>query len=325
LLAPEYALHLAAFEDDSSGLKILLEAGDHDLELQVLPFGTPLHVAIIYGYTDCVEILLAAGADIESLSPGELGYGRDTALTLAAREGQSAVAKLLWDHGAVREAKSTEWRLTALELAACRGFADLVSDLLAWWDGWDIKTRENALKLASRKWEPEVIRVLLSRIVFDQRVLDGALLGAADEKPIMPSEEFSRPPELTAADFASEGKAVRLLLNAGACADAQHPYWAQHAVHIATRSLARVEALKALLEHGANPDLRDPEGRTALFIAAGKVAKIKPSFAQVHHPEGIKMLLEHGASTMAHDHRGETPIHRVAHCGTCELSFSNFA
>jgi hypothetical protein len=60
-------------------------------------------------------------------------------------------------------------------------------------------------------------------------------------------------------------------------------------------------AVKTLLDHGVNPNTRDPEGRTPLTEAA-----------YYGHTEIAKLLLDHGADVYTRKAHGETPFEMAA-------------
>jgi cytohesin len=63
----------------------------------------------------------------------------------------------------------------------------------------------------------------------------------------------------------------------------------------------RHEIAKLLLEHGADPNIQDNNGRTPLHWAAWK-----------GHLEVVELLLEHGADPNVQDYGGMTPLHYAA-------------
>jgi ankyrin repeat protein len=67
-------------------------------------------------------------------------------------------------------------------------------------------------------------------------------------------------------------------------------------VHNAVFKEVNSEILTLLLEHGANPDIKDPNGETPLFYAVRN-----------RDPEKVKILLDHGARLNVTNNKGETP------------------
>jgi len=62
----------------------------------------------------------------------------------------------------------------------------------------------------------------------------------------------------------------------------------------------RLDLVRILLEHGADPARADREGATALHFAA-----------QAHLPEVAQLLLDKGAPVDPQDHLGQTPLFRA--------------
>ncbi len=85
----------AVRERDIIKLKVLL-AADETLPLTETPFGPLLHVAAAVGDEEIVELLLAAGADVDARG-GVLG---GSALNYAASKGQLEIVRCLLGHSA---------------------------------------------------------------------------------------------------------------------------------------------------------------------------------------------------------------------------------
>jgi len=130
-------------------------------------------------------------------------------------------------------------------------------------------------------------------------VLEAAALGRLDvlraELERDPDALSARTPEgftpLHLAAFFGGGPAVRLLLAAGAPADADADnQLGVRPLHSATAARDH-DAVRALLEAGADPDVRQQGGFTPLLAAV-----------HADDPELTRMLLDHGADrTMAAD------------------------
>ncbi|XP_023555137.1 ankyrin repeat domain-containing protein 65 [Octodon degus] len=95
-------------------------------------------------------------------------------------------------------------------------------------------------------------------------------------------------------------KALRLLLAHGARADS--------ALGLAA-GLGHLEVMEVLLDHGADPDARDPHGRSALHRAATG-----------GHLPAVHLLVACGAAVDARDSLDFTPLHRAARGGLAEVA-----
>ena len=83
----------------------------------------PLCIATVGGYLDIVEVLLDAGADVNTTTPTGL-----TVLHVAASEGYTAIVEALCDRGADRH-KKTANGVTALQMASANQHFDIVAFL----------------------------------------------------------------------------------------------------------------------------------------------------------------------------------------------------
>lgn len=93
-------LHDAAKNGDLEQLKQLLDQGT-DIEEQDRFVGTALHWAAITGNAEVAQVLIAAGADVNSVARGD----GTTALHVAAKRGSIEVAAALIEAGAETEAR----------------------------------------------------------------------------------------------------------------------------------------------------------------------------------------------------------------------------
>jgi len=118
---------------------------------------TLLHDAALKDHVDVIELLLAHGADVNSLN----AQGA-TALHDAALAGQRAAAEALLAHGATINARDSESGATPLHRAASWGRRDVVELLLS--HGADPRIRDKGgrtpLDLAVANGQPEAAEVL---------------------------------------------------------------------------------------------------------------------------------------------------------------------
>jgi len=276
-------LGAAARQGHREVVELLMDAGA-DLETGYLGW-TPLNVAANSGHVDVVRYLLDKGADMEHRS--ESGW---TPLKSAACNGHTATVTLLLQRGAdVRAAADRGW--TALHSAANSGHGDIVQLLidhgadpaLPTMDGW------TPLTLAADKGKTDAVRALLCK---------GADISLACGNGWTP---------LTLASDSGHVDIVKLLLEHGAnvMSPCNHG-WTPLSL---AAGADRATVVKLLLEHGANIAATNDAGWSALLTAADR-----------GHRDVVEALLAHGADVQAHTHSGWTALHAVAENGDLELA-----
>ena len=115
-------------------------------------FESPLTLAACGGHVELAELLLERGANIEEVN--DEGF---TPLMEAAREGHLCVVRTLLKHEAFINAQTEETHETALTLAACGGFLDVVDTLVK--SGADIELgASTALMEASQEGHLQIVR-----------------------------------------------------------------------------------------------------------------------------------------------------------------------
>jgi ankyrin repeat protein len=262
------ALHWAVRQDDLELADRLLKAGA-DAKAANRYGVTPLYLASVSGNAAMIERLLQAGADANTVSSeGE------TVLMTVARTGKVDAAKLLIAHGADVNARESWKGQTALMWAAAQNHPDMVRELLA--HGAEVNGRSNL-----QKWERQTTAE--------------------------PREKWLPPGNFTPLHFAArEGalESVRVLVEAGADVNAVDPDG------IGTMLMAIInghyDVAAYLLEHGADPNLADKTGRTALYSAVDfhtMPVSNRPSPKDMENQVGslelIRMLLSKGANVNA--------------------------
>ncbi len=212
------------------------------------PLKTPLFAAAAGGHPDVARVLLDRGAQ-----PSAPGYWGETALHRAAMQGETAVASLLIARGADVNAK-TKTGETPLHWAV-RGHGGF---------HWSMPFGEDANR-EKKVNSAAVVQLLLGA---------GASVDARDDKGWTPLH--------WAATYGHVDLA-RILVTAGAdpnikVKDLQailpqrrlrHGYGGpgQTPLHLAIGEGDSPALVAYLLAHGANPDIKDADGRTALDVA----------------------------------------------------------
>ena len=256
------ALHWAAHWNDVDTARVLIAAGADVNAANDLGV-TPLALAALNAGAELADALLRAGAD-----PNAARAGGETVLMTAARTGSAALVRSLLAAGA-DVGGTTHFRgQTPLMWAASEGHADVARALLD--AGADVQARSvhgaTALLLAARDGDIETARVLLDA---------GADVNAAE--PYLPLDA-----RVDVEESQTSGRTPLLVASASLVATSGWEYRLD--VEPSTH-----EALALfLLERGADPDLPDSIGRTALHAAV-----------ETGKADLVRALLEHGADPNA--------------------------
>ncbi|KAJ4444209.1 hypothetical protein ANN_06000 [Periplaneta americana] len=187
---------------------------------------TPLHIASIFGYLACVNILLSFGCDI-TLKTSVLSQNESTALHLASSHGHSGVVESLLDHNSDR--KIVEARdihgCTPLHLACQQGRRDCARLLLK--KGADMSARmtdTNGRKftavdfLISATTQPvELLEEVLDSSIFvnEFSINDPKCVVSVDYRVLLPRDGYTREMQVLNALFDTGTKSgqERLLMH----------------------------------------------------------------------------------------------------------------
>lgn len=243
------ALHWAAQQNDVEAVELLIRGGAAVAAAN--RYGaTPLSLAAENGNAAVIELLVKAGADASSASPeGE------TALMTASRSGAPAAVKVLLASGAAVNAKERWREQTALMWAAAEGHAAAVQLLAE--NGAEVAARSKggltALLFAVRGGHIAATRELLAaKASVNDVAPDGtsalalAIINAHYELAAVLLEHGADPN--VADPRASALHAIAWIRNSG--------YAASNPPKIQTGDLDSLGLAKALLAHGANPNVR---------------------------------------------------------------------
>ncbi len=300
------ALAWAVRQDDSALVDQLLKAGA-DVKAANRYGVTPLYVACQNGSAAMIEKLIKAGADANAtVTEGE------TALMTASRTGNPDAVKVLLDHGATVDAKESWHGETALMWAAAEGHPETVRVLIE--HGAQVNLRSNTNTWARQttsepreKWMP---LGSLSPLMFAAR--QGCL------------------------------ECAKILVDAKAHIDAVDP----EGISVTLLAIinGHYDVAAFLVDKGADPNLADRTGRTALYSAVdfhtppqSNRPAPKELDSSVASLDLIKDLLAHGANInaalkTAQPYRtktdrgddtmlttGTTPLLRAAKAGDAEV------
>ena len=248
---------------------------------------TPLLFAAQQGSLDTVQLLVAAGADVNDADPEGA-----SALVVAAHSGHAAVSAFLLDRGADPNAAAAGY--AALHAAILRGNVDLVKRLLARGANPNAPVakstpvRRNSADyglefetigatpffLAARFLEPEIMRVLIGGDADTSFVTKNGIT------PVMAAVQARRrvEPGVTADPIRDEllmVETVTLASEQGVDVNAANDE-GNTAIHTAaSRGLNRV--IQLLAERGASVDAKNKKGQTPLALAASGPGSRGPS------------------------------------------------
>ena len=257
------ALQWAAHSNHAGAAALLVKAGAKTTATN--SFGiTPLSEAAANGNAEIIEILLKAGADANSVSAqGE------PALMTAARAGNPDAVRVLLKHGAAVDARESWKGQTALMWAAAGNRAEVVKELIQ--AGADVNAR-------STEWPEE-----------EKRPSNGNLVSVRPRGG------------LTSLLFAAREGALaslQILAKAGTDLNLTEPDGTNALVMALIN--AHYDAAAFLLEAGADPNVADKYGRTALY-AAIDMNTMEPSVTRPAPQESDKIRpLDVARSALAH-------------------------
>lgn len=301
--------------DDKATLETLLQKHP---EIAADP--RPLSNAALAGNVHAVGLLLANGADPNSIVKSHEGY-RPLHRAIEHRgvsrnPGQRECVRLLLDAGAEVMARAAWMSITAPATAGLAGDEDIIALVLSRSPEPDIYTAA-ILADADRvgQWLKQDSALAVTPDVNQMTVLHyAALSGLKGEQHAV-----------------NQRRIVELLLAAGANPDAQKdigPYKDIPVLHLA--AWGNITVARALLENGANPNLgfgntlwREPGEMATLFLTHGADPNSREPSGQpflnnrIHWnlPSVAIWLLENGADPNLMDAAGNTALHEAAKKG----------
>lgn len=287
---------------------------------------TALHHAVQANDVDLAEALLDAGANPNAASLYEI-----TPLWLAATNASPAMTQLLLDHGADAGAKMSHGE-NALMAAARAGDAESIGLLLAAGadpNASEAKLGETALMWAAAENHGDAIRALVAggadpdrqANLLDLAPMDWVQIGMVST--ILPAGGWSAP-MYAARQNALD--AILALAETGADLDLRDGDGST-ALSLAITN-AHYDLAAALLDAGADPDVADRTGMTALYGAVDMVfyssdigRPNQPRFDRLTAQDIVALALDHGADPNT---QLSSPI-IGRHHGTGDFSLGNGA
>ncbi|KAH6958028.1 ankyrin repeat-containing domain protein [Fusarium avenaceum] len=286
------------------------------LDASNVSHGAPLHLAIYLGNAEAVGILLQAGADpLKEPAFLDLPY-LTTPMGLAARLSNRAILQNIWRHiNPDINTYNMEAFDSCLVEAARYGDVAILGDVLHWSrSNWSPESRSRDLSAAAENWHVENVQLLLSEIPFEEEVLNIALAHVTVNKLCFEHRDQ------TEAEIAARSQSIKVLMAAGADPSTPGPRWLcmGEPLLIWTALCRQLHScLKALLDNGADPNITNGQGQTALCYLRARVKRDSIFRRRIEDNEPTEdvfhTLLASNASVLHQDITGNTPLHFAAY------------
>lgn len=297
----QHFLHMAALKDESSLAKMLLKCGA-SIDGKDERGQTAISYAVHQGFENTAEVLLEAGASVDSnvverafnsnhpsIFKTLLEYSKDlpsdimeSALFKAVQKNLHGIVAALADRGTDINAYN-EMQYTPLLLACETGKAECAEVLIEKGANLGIKTpaSDTALHLAVQAGAASITNLLL------HKGMEANVTNQADETP------------LHIAALHNSGALVGLLVSAGAKINAVTKEFVTP-LHTASQR-GNADVALQLLHHKANVNAKDKQSKSPLHFASERGDKTM-----------VEMLLNANADPNAQDKEKKTPLHAAA-------------
>jgi ankyrin repeat protein len=336
------ALIWAAHRNDAEMAALLLRAGA-DAKAANDYGATALYAAAANADSQITAMLLAAGAD-----PNAHLLSGETSLMEAAERGNLETLRVLLSRGADPNARETNGGQTALMWATSERHPAVTEELIR--RGADVHTRSNdgftALMFAAQVGDADSARVLIGaganpNDVMPKTGLTPLIIAAATSRTEVATLLLDKGayPNAVAADgfsplhYAATNKEavemVHALLRHGAKPDVRliqkRPTIAASGIVLEgatalglAAEINNLDAVKVLVEGGADPSIPTARNTTPLMLAAGAgtdIARPRSPEERATALQTVRFLVERGADVNAAGEFGWTALHAAAYQG----------
>ncbi|CAI7665531.1 unnamed protein product [Penicillium glandicola] len=295
------SMMMASYLGHNTVVDQLLKDSDADFDSKDNDYGrTPLAWAAQQGHVSVVRLLVGTGrADVNSKDNDE-----QTPLWLSCRSCREEIALFLLENGADPMDQTARHRSSLLE-SAFQGLPKVVD--------WILRSRsDQQLQMIAEHYDAEAKSILSlallgengSQYAIVKMVVDALGRFPEQRRELLYHQDHSNCSALFHAALRNQPEAVKLLaqVDKGLLSQTGYVDWRDTPLHVAAHWQS-LNAVRALVNAGANPNIQQRTGQTPLHIASHRSEG--PHSAQI-----LKILLEH-ANPLIFGNMGENIIHLV--------------
>ncbi|HUF47892.1 MAG TPA: ankyrin repeat domain-containing protein [Vicinamibacterales bacterium] len=261
-------LHWAAERGDRALAEVLLHAGANVRAVTRIGDHTPLHVASRTGSASVVRVLLDAGADASQATT----TSGVTPLHLAAASGSVEAVTALLDKGAAIDAREQAWAQTPLVFAAAANRVEVVRTLLA--RGADVNAATRSVDLVQHQAQNRTAQQLYRQVLASAVPRGQNPTPSQAQAAVEAVREMFRTGNVPEPDAGATGRgrggAPAAAPAGGVNEEGPPPAISAKGgltpLHHAARQ-GYVDTARALIDGGANVNLRSGDGTPPLLIA----------------------------------------------------------